>query len=94
MARGGLIIKEDLCSALENGQIGGAALEVFEVVPLSKGNPLLSLDNVIVTSHVGGISDTSFKNMGSKAAQNVLAVLRGEPIDLEALVNNFTPTQQ
>ena len=94
VARGGLIIEEDLCSALENGQIGGAALDVFEVEPLSKGNPLLALDNVIVTSHVGGISDTSFKNMGLKAAQNVLAVLRGEPIDLEALVNNFTATQQ
>jgi D-3-phosphoglycerate dehydrogenase len=86
-ARGGLIDESDLAEALRSGQIGGAALDVLKDEPPAEGSPLLGLDNVILTPHVGGASDRSMVNMGLQAARNVLAVLEGEPVDLRSVLN-------
>ena len=51
-ARGGIINESDLYDALKSGRIAGAALDVFEKEP-PLGNPLLELDNVVVTPHLG-----------------------------------------
>ena len=52
-ARGALIKEEDLIEALRNRQIAGAGLDVQEVEPLAGDSPLFTLDNVIVTPHMG-----------------------------------------
>ena len=86
-SRGGILNERDLFHALQDGKIAGAALDVFEIEPPAVDNPLFELDNVIFTTHVAGISDNSFKNMGIGAVKNVLAVLKGEIWDMESLKN-------
>lgn len=76
-ARGGIVREDDLLEALKEGRIRGAALDVLETEPPGPGHPLFELDSVILTPHVGGMSDHSFKNMGLEAVRNVLAVLTG-----------------
>lgn len=55
-ARGPIVNEKALYKALKNGKIAGAALDVFEEEPLKPDNPLLKLDNVILTPHVGGFT--------------------------------------
>ncbi len=86
-ARGGIINESDLIFALQNNQIGGAALDVFEEEPPAADNPLFKMDNVILTTHISGISDNSYKNMGMDAVKNVLSVLKGASLDMESLIN-------
>ena len=54
--RGGVINEEDLIQALKEGQIQGAGLDVLVQEPPEKDNPLLSMDNVSITSHMGAAS--------------------------------------
>lgn len=56
VGRGGLIDEEALIQALNNKQIAGAALDVFEVEPLPEDSPLWDFENVIISPHVSGIS--------------------------------------
>lgn len=86
-ARGGIVNEKDLFRALQEGRVGGAALDVFEVEPPAADHPLFQLGNVIFTTHVAGASDNSLKNMGTDSVKNVLAVLNGESPDMESLVN-------
>lgn len=53
-ARGGLINQPDLVKALKEGKLAGAALDVYESEPLSPDDPLLQLDNVLLTPHIAG----------------------------------------
>lgn len=89
-ARGGLVNENDLVLALQEGRIAGAALDVFEEEPPPASHPLFTLENVIFTTHVAGMSDNSVKNMGIESAKNVLAVLKGEKLNREALWNPET----
>ena len=57
VGRGQLIDEAALIGALQSGQIGGAALDVFVVEPLPADNPLWDMPNVIVTPHSAGLSD-------------------------------------
>lgn len=86
-ARGELIDEPALAAALRTGRIRGAALDVFETEPPPADHPLFGLDNVIVTTHVAGVSDNSFINMGMDSARHVLAVLNQEDVDERALKN-------
>lgn len=86
-ARGGIVNESDLFTALKNGRVAGAALDVFEKEPPAPDHPLFTLDNVIPTTHVAGMSDNSFKNMGLDAVKNALTVLKGEKINPDFLVN-------
>ena len=53
-ARGGLVKEEDLILALQEGEILGAALDVYDKEPLSKDSPLLQMSNVLLTPHIAG----------------------------------------
>jgi D-3-phosphoglycerate dehydrogenase len=55
-SRGGVVVESELTEALRAGRLAGAALDVFAEEPLPAGHPLLELDNVIVTTHVAGVS--------------------------------------
>lgn len=55
--RGGTVKTEDLITFCQNGKIGFAGLDVFEVEPLPETSPLWKLDNVLITSHISGATD-------------------------------------
>ncbi|MGI5835157.1 MAG: C-terminal binding protein [Chloroflexota bacterium] len=77
-SRGSLIDEDALYDALVNGTIGGAALDVLEIEPPSRDNPLLELENVIFTPHAAYYSLTSLLALQTRAAEAVAAVLMGE----------------
>lgn len=77
-ARGAIVDEAALARTLAEGNIAGAALDTFEVEPPSPDNPLFSLSNVILTSHVAGISAASLRRMAVGAVENVLTVLDGK----------------
>ena len=54
IGRGANVVLDDLVSALESGEIGGAGLDVFQTEPLPQGHALWGMDNVIITPHVAG----------------------------------------
>lgn len=87
-ARGGLVNENDLLPALQAKRVAGAAVDVFEEEPPAVNHPFFSLDNVILSTHVAGMSDNSSKNMGIDAVKNVLAVLNGRPLDMAAVINH------
>lgn len=76
-ARGGLIDEPALVEALENGKLYAAGLDSFAVEPMPVPHPFQQVPNLILSPHVGGVSDAAYVNMGVGAAKNVIAVLRG-----------------
>jgi len=79
-ARGAVVDQKALYEALKRRQILGAALDVTEEEPLSPDDPLLKLDNVIITPHIGTQTLTTAINMSVMGAQNLIAGLKGEPM--------------
>lgn len=80
-ARGKIIDQKALVEALKAGKVVGAALDVFEVEPLKPGDPLASMDNVILTPHLGASSEEAMMRMATQVAEGVLKVLQGEAPD-------------
>jgi len=78
-ARGPLVDPAALQIALQSGQIEAAGLDVTETEPIDAEDPLLSIDNLIITPHIAGASPTSGIEGGRKQAENVLLVLTGRP---------------
>lgn len=76
VARGPLIVDEDLQAALDSGKVGGAALDVFRSEPVTD-HPLLRYDNVIVTPHLGASTAEATDRAGYQAAEQVVAALSG-----------------
>ncbi|QYY28341.1 3-phosphoglycerate dehydrogenase [Cupriavidus pinatubonensis] len=74
-ARGGLIDEPALVEALNSGKLYAAGLDSFAVEPMPVPHPFQSVPNLILSPHIGGVSDAAYVNMGVGAAKNVLAVL-------------------
>ena len=84
-ARGPVINEPDLVNALNEGQLAGAALDVLEKDDVDINNPLLKMDNVIITPHTAWYSEESMMKRRVQTIENVISVLKGgEP---ESLVN-------
>ena len=80
-SRGGVLDGQAVIDALVNGAINGAGLDVFETEPLPADSPLRKLDNVTLSDHTGWYSEESKTELKTKAALNILAVLkRGKPV--------------
>jgi phosphoglycerate dehydrogenase-like enzyme len=76
-SRGPVVDEQMLVNALESGRLAGAALDVYESEPPDPNSPLLRMDNVVLTPHVGGdTSDTMVKAIEA-ATTNILEWLRG-----------------
>jgi D-3-phosphoglycerate dehydrogenase len=76
VARGPLVVDEDLRGALDSGKVGGAALDVFRTEPVTD-HPLFGYPNVIVTPHLGASTAEATDRAGFQAAEQVVAALTG-----------------
>lgn len=86
-SRGPLVDETVLIKSLKERWIAGAALDVFEYEPLSKDSPLLSLDNVVLTPHIGGVTFDARLEMVTTVATNIVNILQGKEVDTKFLVN-------
>jgi D-3-phosphoglycerate dehydrogenase / 2-oxoglutarate reductase len=75
-SRGGVIDEEALYDALKNGNLGGAALDVFEKEPAT-GNKLVTLPNVILTPHIGAQTKEAQSLAANVIAEKIIQILRG-----------------
>jgi D-3-phosphoglycerate dehydrogenase len=76
-ARGALVDQDALVDALRAGRLGGAGLDVLEHEPPLPDDPLLALDNVLVTSHAAFYSQEALADQRRRAVENVALVLTG-----------------
>jgi D-3-phosphoglycerate dehydrogenase len=76
VARGPLVVDEDLKAGLDSGKVGGAALDVFRSEPITE-HPLFGYRNVIVTPHLGASTAEATDRAGYQAAEQVVAALTG-----------------
>jgi glyoxylate reductase len=79
-SRGPIVDEAALVDALRRRAIAGAALDVFDVEPLPAGHPLLALDNVVLTPHVGYVTKETYEVFYGDAVEDVLAFLDGNPV--------------
>jgi D-3-phosphoglycerate dehydrogenase / 2-oxoglutarate reductase len=86
-ARGGLIDETALVSAIETGQIAGAALDTFETEPPSPEHPFWKQQKIVVTPHIGGVTQEANIRVGLEAVEGILAIVQGRDIARERIVN-------
>jgi D-3-phosphoglycerate dehydrogenase len=75
-ARGKIVLEKDLAKALEEKLIAGAALDVYESEP-PKDSPILKMDNVVITPHIGASTFEGQKRAGMIVAKDVVEILEG-----------------
>ena len=78
-SRGGLVEEAALVRALGERRIAGAGLDVFDREPLPKASPLLQLNNVVATPHLGYVTERNYRVMYGQAVEAVAAFLAKEP---------------
>lgn len=91
-SRGDICVEEELCDALERGDLGGAALDVFKREPLPPESRLLKMRNVILSQHCAGLSEAAADRMAVFAAQGIDEVLSGKQLSWP--VNNMIKGEQ
>lgn len=80
-ARGGIVNEEALYDALKNGRLRGAGLDVLDKEPPDPTNKLFSLENVIFSPHMAGVTKEASDRMAVTAIENILSVFDGRPIE-------------
>ena len=87
-SRGPVVDEPALIEALQEGRIAGAGLDVFEKEPVDPGNPLLTMDNVVVSPHSAGTTWDAVFRRAEFAYGNIERVAKGdEPL---AVVKDYT----
>lgn len=79
-ARGGIVDQNALVAALQSGQLGAAALDVYAEEPVPAGDPILGLDNVLLTPHVGAYTSDTMDRYLVAALQNCRRLREGESL--------------
>lgn len=86
-ARGGVMVEEDVAEAVREGRLRGAGVDVFAIEPVRSDNPLIGLERVITTPHVGAISADSFVPSITRMIGNLKAIADGRnPNAIDVLV--------
>ena len=80
VARGKLVVEDDLIAALQQGRLAGAAMDVTAEEPLPTASPLWELPNVIITPHVGGQSARRIEDMTDFFCENLRRYRAGKPL--------------
>ena len=79
-ARGGIVDEAALAEAVADGILKGAAVDVFADEPVDPDNPLLDVEDVVVTPHLGASTEAAQENVATSTARQVLAAFEGEPV--------------
>ena len=85
-ARGGIVNEKALYDALTNNKIRSAGLDVYDDEPSTSSNPLFSLDNILLSPHIAGVTQEATIRMSKQAVQNVLDVFDNK-VDPDVIVN-------
>jgi phosphoglycerate dehydrogenase-like enzyme len=81
-SRAPIVDQAALLAALKARKVAGAAIDVYDVEPVTKGHPFFELDNVIVTPHLGYAIEENFRVNYTSAIENIRAFLDGKPVRL------------
>lgn len=79
-SRGDVVVEADLIKALQEGLILGAGLDVFDQEPIEFTNPMLEMDNVIMTPHTAATTRQAVVRCCTTAARGIMEVMNGKPI--------------
>ncbi|MBI2896966.1 MAG: phosphoglycerate dehydrogenase [Deltaproteobacteria bacterium] len=91
-ARGGIIDEEALRAALESGKVGGAALDVFVKEPPPKDQPLLQMDRVIATPHLGASTEEAQERVAVEIAEQIVTFLTEGGIKNAVNIPSLSPS--
>ncbi|MXZ91777.1 MAG: D-2-hydroxyacid dehydrogenase family protein [Chloroflexi bacterium] len=80
ISRGPIVDEAALVDALQRRAIAGAALDTFDVEPLPAGHPFLTLDNTLITPHVGYVTDDGYRAFYAGVVEDIRAFAAGEPV--------------
>jgi D-3-phosphoglycerate dehydrogenase len=78
VARGPIVVQDDLIAALQSGRLSGAALDVLASEPPDFASPLFEMENVVLTPHMAGSTHESLATIARRASEDIARVLRGE----------------
>ena len=76
-SRGPVVDEPALIRALQNGEIAGAGLDVFEQEPVDPDNPLLKMDNVAVTNHYASYSEIAWERANTQLGEEAIRIADG-----------------
>jgi phosphoglycerate dehydrogenase-like enzyme len=79
-ARGPIIEEQALIAALEERRIAGAGLDVFDTEPLPLNHPFRRLDNVVITPHLGYVSEQNYRQYFPDIVEDIRAFIAGNPV--------------
>ena len=79
-SRGPLVDSAALVAALKSGGIAGAALDVYDVEPLPLSSPLRTAPNIVLTPHLGYVTDEAYQVFYGEAAEDIVAFASGSPV--------------
>jgi len=83
-SRGPIVGEMALAEALISRRIAGAALDVYDVEPLPRHHPLREVDNLILTPHIGYVTQENYAQVFGQTIDNIRAYLKGQPIRMLA----------
>ena len=81
-SRGPIVNEKDLIFALEHNMIAGAGLDVFDTEPLPKDHALMKLSNVVLSPHLGYVTQENYEIFYGESVQNIMAYLKNKPINV------------
>jgi D-3-phosphoglycerate dehydrogenase len=79
-SRGPIVDEKALIAALQNKSIAGAGLDVFDVEPLPLDHPFRKMENVVITPHLGYVSEQNYRKYFPDALEDIRAWLDGKPV--------------